>query len=386
MITTEAWVLERGTEGASSALDTNDFRVVEYSFPDLEDDELLVEPLFGCWEGNMSHAIARRPIDVCRQRGEQRVVLGNSAVLRVLKVGPAVRGVREGDVGALWAAGKYDEFGYMMLAFGYDAPGTVGMLAKRTKIRAWNFLPIPEGSPYTCEQWAAHSVRYVTAWSNWNVAHGAYRLQVSREEDPAPHVWGWGGGTTFAEIDLARREGCQVAMLSGSDARLAALERVGIAGIDRRAFPGIDLDERRCAADPAYKKAYQEAEAAFLRVVRERTRGRGVAIFIDYIGAPVVRATTRALARQGVLTTAGWLLGMSSQTNRAIECIGRHVHVHTHFARRAEALAAMEYSTRTGWMPEVTEVRDWDDVPRLARDAAAGSASSFFPVYRVNPI
>ncbi|MCC6558330.1 MAG: zinc-binding alcohol dehydrogenase family protein [Polyangiaceae bacterium] len=386
MITTEAWVLERGPEGAGSALDTNDFRLEEHSFPALEDDELLVEPLFGCWEGNMSHAIARRPIDVCRQRGEPRVVIGNSGVMRVLKAGPAVRDVREGDVGALWGVPKHDEFGYMMLAFGYDAPGTVGFLAKRTKIRSWMFLPIPERSGYSLEQWAVHSLRYVTAWSNWRVACGAYRLQVSPEEDPAPHVWGWGGGTTFAELDLARREGCQVAMLSGSDARLAALERAGIAGIDRRAFQGIDLDERRYAADPAYRKAYQEAEAAFLRVVRERTRGRGVSIFIDYIGTPVARATMKALGREGVLATAGWLRGMSTPINRAIECISRHVHVHTHFGRRAEALAAMEYSVRTGWMPEVTEVYDWEDVPRLAREAAAGSTRSFFPVYRVNPI
>lgn len=386
MITTEAWVLKRGPEERRSALGTDDFRLESYSFPDLEDDELLVEPLFGCWEGNMSHAIARRPIDVCRQRGEEKVVLGNSAVLRVLKVGAAVRGVREGDVGALWAAGKFDEFGYMMLAFGYDAPGSVGVLAKRTKIRSWNFLPIPSGSPYSYEQWAVHSLRYVTAWSNWKVACGAYRLQVSQAEDESPHVWGWSGGTTFAEIDLARREGCQVAMLSGSDAHLTALKQAGITGIDRREFPGIDLDEKRHAADPAYRKAYQEVEAAFLRLVRERTRGRGVSIFIEYIGAPVVRATVKALAREGVLTTAGWLLGMSTSQNRALECIARHVHVHTHYARRAEAIEAMDYSMSTGWMPEVTEVGGWEDVPRLAGDAAAGATQSFFPVYCVNPV
>lgn len=386
MITTEAWVLRRGPDEGRSALGTDDFRIETYSFPDLEDDELLVEPLFGCWEGNMSHAIARRPVDVCRQRGEEKVVLGNSAVLRVLKVGAAVRGVREGDVGALWGAGKHDDLGYMMLAFGYDAPGTVGVLAKRTKIRAWNFLPIPPGSPYSYEQWAVHSLRYVTAWSNWRVAQGAYRLQVSPSEDPAPHVWGWSGGTTFAEIDLARREGCRVAMLSGSEARLAALEQAGITAIDRRGFPGIELDEKQYAADPAYRRAYQEAERAFLRVVRERTEGKGVAIFIEYIGAPVARATVKALARQGVLATAGWLLGMSTTHNRALECIARHVHVHTHFARRAEALDAMQYSIRTGWMPDVTEVHGWEDVSRLAGDAAGGATRSFFPVYRVNPV
>lgn len=386
MITTEAWVLHQGFEGAGSALDTGDLRRETFSFPELADDELLVEPLFGCWEGNMSHAIARRPIDVCRQRGEPRVVLGNSAVMRVLRAGAAARDVREGDVGTLWGAGRVDEFGYMTLAHGYDAPGTVGALARRTKIRRWNFLPLPTTSPYSYAQWAAHSLRYTTAWSNWRTAQGAYRLQVSAEEDPAPHVWGWGGGTTYATLDLARREGCRAVMLSASDDRLAAVQRAGIEGINRRAFAGLAFDERRYAADAAYRQAYQAVERAFLAVVKERTRGRGAAIFIDYIGAPVARATTKALAREGVLTTAGWLLGMHTSLNRAVECIARHIHVHTHYARRVEALAAIDYSLRTGWMPEVTEVHAWEDVPRVAREAADGSGRSFFPVIRINPV
>ena len=79
MIITDAWVLRRGAEGAGSALETDDdFRRETISLPALADDELLVEPLFDCWEGNMSHALARWPIDVCRQRGEERVVLGSA--------------------------------------------------------------------------------------------------------------------------------------------------------------------------------------------------------------------------------------------------------------------------------------------------------------------
>ena len=41
-----------------------------------------------------------------------------------------------------------------------------------------------------------------------------------RTSYPIPHVWGWGGGTTFAELDLARRHGCHTVMLSGHDGRL----------------------------------------------------------------------------------------------------------------------------------------------------------------------
>lgn len=383
MITTEAWVLRRSSRAGESALEGGDFRKAHISIPDLADDELLVEPLYGAWEGNMSHALSRRPIDVCRQRGEENVVLGNSGVLRVLRVGAAVRGVREGDVGSLFGAGETDAYGYTVKAFAYDAPGTIGLLAKRTKVRAHAFVPLPP-SAYSLAQWAAHSARYATAWSNWRVAHGAYRLQVSEAEDRAPHVWGWGGGTTFAELDLARRMGCRVAMLSGSDDRLEALRAAGITAVDRRRFPDIALDEERYRADPEYKRRYLASERDLLDEVMARTEGRGAAIFAEYIGAPVMRVTLKALAREGVLATAGWLLGMNTSTLRAVECIHRRIHVHTHHARRTDLVEAIDYSVATGWMPEVSEVYDWDDVPALARAAADNTTRTFFPVYRVN--
>ncbi|HEX6042270.1 MAG TPA: hypothetical protein VFZ20_29810, partial [Longimicrobium sp.] len=39
--------------------------------------EVIAEPLYGCWEGNMGHAVNRVPVDICRQRREPRVVIGN---------------------------------------------------------------------------------------------------------------------------------------------------------------------------------------------------------------------------------------------------------------------------------------------------------------------
>ena len=77
---------------------------------------------------------------------------------------------------------------------------------------------------------------------------------------------------------------------------------------------------------------------------------------------------------------------MKTPVNRAVECIHRHIHVYTHYARRKDMTEAIHYSLRTGWMPEVSEIYDWEDVPRLARSAATGATRSFFPVYRVNPI
>jgi NADPH:quinone reductase-like Zn-dependent oxidoreductase len=384
MIDTEAWVLHEGPGQSRSALDTRDFRLERFSFPEPADDELLVEPLFGCWEGNMSHSLARQPLDICKKRGEKKVIIGTASVLRVLRAGSGAPGIREGDIGLLYGGYETDELGYMIWAHGYDAAGSLGILAKRTKIPARSFVPLPAETPYSLEQWAAFSVRYITAWSNWKVAHGAYRLQVSEADDPAPCVLGWGGGSTLATVDLARRHGCRAAMISGNEGRLAELSRMGIAGFDRRRFPVIDLDEERYAADPDYKKAYLASERALLELVHDWSRGRGAAILLDYIGSPVFRASLKALGRQGVIATAGWLLGMQMPLNRARECIARHVHVFTHYARRSEPAEAIDYAMRTGWMPEVTEVYGWEDVAELAQTAAEGKVRTYFPVFRVN--
>ena len=88
----EAWLLHAGAAGTPGEL-----VLATIPLPELSGDRLLVEPLFGCWGGNMTHALQRSPLDICRQRGEPWVVLGNSAVVRILALGP--------DVGASQPAG-----------------------------------------------------------------------------------------------------------------------------------------------------------------------------------------------------------------------------------------------------------------------------------------
>jgi len=90
------------------------------------------------------------------------------------------------------------------------------------------------------------------------------------------------------------------------------------------------------------------------------------------------------LARQGVLTTAGWKEGMMVELVRATECISRHQHVHTHYARYEQGVAAVEFAEKHGWLPPMdTRVYDYDEVPQLFEDYAADKVG-WFPVYRVN--
>lgn len=379
MISTTAWVLHDDPT-------KHGLYEQEIEFPDLNEDEVLVEPLFGCWEANMTHAIEHDPVNIARLRRERRIVLGNAGVVRVLRTPSGAAGLREGDVCMFMSGAELDRFGYITTIHGYDGRGTVGLLARRMKCRAEMLFPLPQGSRFGLEQWAAFSLRYMTAWSNWKVAFGALRLQMEEDALPRPSVWGWGGGTTLATLDLARRYGCDAFMLSGSPDHLEEIRRTGVEAIDRRPFADLAFDDERFEADFAYRADYIRAERAFLKLVREKSGEDGASIVVDYIGSPVYRASLRALGRQGVITTAGWKRGMELATNRANECIRRHIHVYTHAARRGEDAPAVAFAEEHGWMPEVSSVYPWEAVPSLASDYAAGQVRSYFPIFSVNPV
>lgn len=356
----------------------------DFELDDLAGDEVLVEPLYGCWEGNMDHALSRRPVDICRVRGEERVVVGNAGVVRIVATGNDVRNLQPKQHAIVFASSVIDRFGYPKLMLAYDAPGTMGCLASRIKLKAHELVPVPEGTRHSLAQWAAFSVRYITAWSNWELAYGTFRLLVGHHEFPDPHVWGWSGGTTLAELDLARRQGCRTVMISGSDAHLEQIRRTGVTPLDRRKFGEILFDEKRYAEDGAFRRAYAQAERAFLLQVAERTGGENVQIFVDYLGSPLFRATSKALGREGVITTAGWKEGMAITYLRSVECIGRHQFVHTHYARYSQGLAGVAYGEEHGWMPEIDErIYSFDEIPELAARFRCGE-TGFFPIYSVN--
>jgi NADPH:quinone reductase-like Zn-dependent oxidoreductase len=356
----------------------------EFEITPLQPHEVLAAPLYGCWEGNMGHALRRRPIDLCRFRKEPRVVLGNAGVVEVLEVGPEVKAVRPGQRAVIFCVGQEDWFGFPRTIFGYDAPGTQGCLATLMKATDRQLIPVPAGSPHALERWAGFSLRYITAWSNWEMAHGTYRLSVTAHELAAINVWGWGGGVTLAELDLAKRFGARPVMLSGSDARLRLIESMGIRGVDRRKFGNLNYDHERYPRDEAYAASYRQAEEAFLAEVGELTQGRKVQIFIDMIGEPVFRATMKAVAREGVVTTAGWREGMSLNITRAIECIERHQHIHTHYARYSQGWQAVAFAEGSNWLPPPPQrVYAFDEVPQLAEDYLAGR-TEYFPVFAVH--
>lgn len=357
-----------------------------FTFPGIGENEVLTEPLYGCWEGNMSHAIERKPVDIARQRGEEKVVIGNAGVVRILEKGSAVTTCEVGDVCIVFCVGEIDKRGYPEKILGYDAPGTMGVLAKRAKMPGHSVIPIPKNSKFSLPQWAAFSLRYVTAWSNWKVALNCWKSQVDDFEPSEEYVLAWGGGVSYAEALLALHEGFNVAMITSNDARKASIEADGMTAIDRRAFPALHFDPVAYRKDADYKSDYLKSEEAFTKAVEEFTGGHDVSILIDYLGLPVYRASLKVLARQGVITTAGWKDGMVLTNYRAIECISRHIHVHTHYANYKEGLEAVKFAEAKGWMPDLSndKVYDFEDVPQLKRDYDDGLIDSYFPIFRVN--
>jgi NADPH:quinone reductase-like Zn-dependent oxidoreductase len=401
MLNTEAWVLHEGPlpaksdrpqppRGSEAGVSDDAFRLETFEFPEPTGDDCLVEPLYGCWEGNFSHAIARVPVDICRQRGERKVVLGNSGVVRVLRPGPEVKGLREGDVCLLVGTHIKDRYGYMTMAYAYDAPNTMGLLARRSSVPARALMPVPRDSRFTLPQWAAFNLRYLTAWSNHRVAYGAWRLHVPEKLFPEGFpVWAWGGGVAFAQLTLARiKDSARCVLITSLQARRALAERAGLETVDRSTYPDLSFHASRYDADPEYAARYRDCEKRFVQEVHARTDGEGAAIFIDNIGTPVFRATLKALAREGVVTTCGWKKGMRLELLRAMECIARHTFIHTHYATRPEAEDAVRFACERGWMvPQdaLGKIWEWNEVAKLAAGHLTGAIESYFPVYRVNP-
>ena len=364
MISAEAYVLTPPNDGKGKA--RLSLETILLTPP--ADDELLVRPIFGCWEGNMGHALMRAPIDLCAVRGGEQIILGNAGVVWVESVGKTVKGIAPGDCGLVFCAGDVDEAGYPKTIYGYDQPGSIGLLAKRTKLKRHQIIRLPRSTPEALRQWAAFSLRYVTAWSNWRAAYRCWRVQSRASAANRCVVFGYGGGVAFAQTSLARLFGCSAYLATGQADRIAHIEEAGISAL---------LTDRA---------GLQPVDAILSDFVRETLGGRGVDILIDNVGDQF-RSSLKMLARQGVITTSGWKHQTMFPLLRPQECINRHIHVFTHYANHQEGRRAVAFADRTGWLPPIdARTWQWEEIPELAEVYLAGTLSSYFPIYRINDL
>ena len=150
---TRAWILRRGEDGQPRQ--EGKLELVTMSLPPATDDDILVETLYGSWEANMTHALRRDPIDVCRRLGQDWIVLGNSGVVRVLANSRNAAGPNEGTVCNFVPIGKVDRSGYVKTVCAYDEPGTMGVLAERLYLKPSQLIALPEKAKVDLVRWAS---------------------------------------------------------------------------------------------------------------------------------------------------------------------------------------------------------------------------------------
>lgn len=220
------------------------------------DDEVLIRVLA---------AGVNRP-DVAQRQGHYPPPSGASPVLglevagEVVLAGRNVGGLRPGDrVCALTNGGGYAEYAV--------APES-------------QCLPWPEG--YDAAQAAALPEVLFTVWANL-FGHG--RLKAGE----SVLVHGGASGIGVAATQLAKARGATVYVTAGSDEKCAACGRIG--------------------ADRAINYREKDFEAA----VNELTRGVGVDVVLDMVGATYLPRNLRVLKMDGRLVLIAFLEGWIAQ-------------------------------------------------------------------------
>lgn len=357
-IESEAWVLKRDEKG---------FIKKNIVIENLKEDEVLLKPLYGCLEGNMVHAINNDPINIFDERKEDEIVLGNAGVLEIERLGSKSKNFKVGDKVIYFCNGESDKYGYPLKITGYDKSNSMGVLSKRIKLNEKEILKIPENKNISLEQWAAFSLKFITAWSNWKVAYNAWKIQMPEIEPKDIYVFGWGGGVTYAELLLAKKYGCKCYMITSKEENIKLCKENKIDVFNRS---GIDSNK---------------IEKELLEYINTKTNNKGVSIFIDNIGRDVYKITTKALGRQAVITTSGWKTGGMLPILRQNECQNRHIHVFTHYAKMQEGIEAIDFAQKNLWLPPACEkVYQWDEIPNLIEDYKLGNLKTYFPIFKIN--
>src|SRR5262247_451930 len=233
-------------------------------------------------EHNIDHAATADTIDIARARGG-KMVPGNSATAEVLAVGSLVTRFQPGNVVITHCNGGPDAYGYPMRIWAYDAEDSVGWYAKEAVVGDWQILPAPLDCGLSLWEIAALPLRAPTAYHMWRRALGIFRLKVPYERRAHLNVLGFGGGVSELFLQLARSEGHDAYFCSGSPERRAALEKLGIVGIDQRAFQRF---------------ATKDAVRAFTAHCRDLTRGELMHVVCDMLRGPVFPAGLAVAARE----------------------------------------------------------------------------------------
>ncbi|HTY16896.1 MAG TPA: zinc-binding dehydrogenase [Myxococcota bacterium] len=317
-------------------------------------------------EHNINHAALADTVNIAELRGG-KIYPGNSAVGEVVAVGERVTRFRPGDVVITHCNGEPDVYGYPLRIWAYDQPESIGWYGEEAVVAEWQLVRAPLDCGLNLWEIAALPLRAPTAYHMWRRALGIYRLKVPREKRAVLNVLSFGGGVGECFLMLARSEGHNAFFCSGTPERRAALEKLGIVGLDQRAYD-------RFRSKDGLKK--------FSNDVKKLTGGENMHLVADMLRGPVFAAGLAVAAREGVNVSAGWQLGQVVEYNSTLMSVKQVTIDHTHYETVDGCSAATELYGRV-FKPTVhKEIYAFEDLPRAFAELQA-NVQTGIPIIRV---
>ncbi len=231
---------------------------------------------------------------VLKGRGNEKFsqphVIGSDGAGVIFSVGSDVTGMQEGDeviVNPGLICGRCQQcrsgetsqcetFGIV----GMNRPGT---FAERVALPARNIWPKPAHLSFV--EASAFTLTYLTAW----------RMLFTKGkliEGQSVLIHGIGGGVALSALQLAKMAGAEVIATSSSDEKLKGAKQIG--------------------ADHVINyKAVKDVAAA----VKEKTKGKGVDLVVDSVGAATWPIDLQVVRRGGTVVLCGITSGANSQTD-----------------------------------------------------------------------
>ncbi len=367
-ISTESIAAERARIG-SNADDFDISRVVQLDEAQLRpvgprDVHLRILAVSG--EHNINHAALADTVNIAELRGG-KIYPGNSAVGEVIGVGAEVSKWKPGDIALTHCNGEPDIYGYPLRIWAYDQPESVGWYGEEAVVGDWQLVRAPLDCGLSLWEIAALPLRAPTAYHMWRRALAIYRIKVPRERRAVLNVLSFGGGVGECFLMLAKAEGHDAYFCSGSPERRQALEKLGIIGIDQKAY-----DRFR----------NKDGVKQFSNDVKKLTGGEGMHVVADMLRGPVFAAGLAVAARCGVNVSAGWQLSQVVEYNSTVLSVKQVTIDHTHYETVDGCHAATELYGKV-FRPTVhKEIYAFEDLPRSFQEMQQ-NVQTGIPIVRV---
>jgi len=375
MAKTRAYAISAQDVAREAELSGGDFDKVDISkiikLDDLElravgPTDVRLKILAASAEHNISHAALADTVNISANRGG-KIYPGNSAVGEVTEVGSQVTRFKVGDVVLTHCNGEPDRYGFPLRIWAYDQPDSVGWYSEAAVVGEWQLIPAPLECGLSLWEIAALPLRAPTAYHLWRRAIGIWQVKVPREQRAVLNVLSFGGGVGELFLMLAKAEGHNAFFCAGSPERRAALEAVGIKGIDQKAFNRFKT---------------KDDVKAFNKECKGLTDGEGMHIVCDMLRGPVFEAGLAVSARCGVNVSAGWQLSQVVSYNSTLMSAKQVTIDHTHYETIPGVAAATELYGKV-FKPTIhKEIYSFDDLPRCMQEMHKNTQTGI-PIVRI---